>query len=101
MSKGKINVTADNIFPIIKKFLYSDQEIFLRELIANAMDATEKIKKLSSIGEAKGDLGELFVEIIPNKEAKTLTIKDRGIGMTGEEMKKYITKLLFPVLKNL
>ena len=95
MSKGKINVTADNIFPIIKKFLYSDQEIFLRELIANAMDATEKIKKLSSIGEAKGDLGELFVEIIPNKEAKTLTIKDRGIGMTGEEMKKYINQIAF------
>ena len=95
MSKGKINVTADNIFPIIKKFLYSDQEIFLRELIANAMDATEKIKKLSSIGEAKGDLGDLFVEIIPNKEAKTLTIKDRGIGMTGEEMKKYINQIAF------
>ena len=66
MAKGKINVTADNIFPIIKKFLYSDQEIFLRELIANAMDATQKIKKLSSMGEAKGDLGDLFVEVIAN-----------------------------------
>jgi molecular chaperone HtpG len=95
MAKGKINVTADNIFPIIKKFLYSDQEIFLRELIANAMDATQKIKKLSSIGEAKGDLGDLFVEVIANKEENTLTIKDRGLGMTGEEIKKYINQIAF------
>lgn len=95
MSTGKINVTSDNIFPIIKKFLYSDHEIFLRELIANGMDATNKLKALSSIGEAKGELGELKVEVIADKEANTLTIKDHGIGMTAEEVDKYINQIAF------
>jgi len=95
MAKGKINVTADNIFPIIKKFLYSDHEIFLRELVSNAIDASQKLKKLSSIGEAKGEIGELKVEIIPNKKDKTLTIKDHGIGMTEEDVKKYINQIAF------
>ena len=95
MATGKINVTSDNIFPIIKKFLYSDHEIFLRELIANGMDATNKLKALSSMGEAKGDLGELKVEVIADKEAKTLTIKDYGIGMTAEEVDKYINQIAF------
>ena len=95
MAKGKINVTADNIFPIIKKFLYSDHEIFLRELVSNAIDATQKLKKLSSIGEAKGEIGELKVEVAVNKKEKTLTIKDHGIGMTDEEVKKYINQIAF------
>ena len=95
MSTGKINVTSDNIFPIIKKFLYSDNEIFLRELIANGMDATNKLKALSSMGEAKGELGELKVEVIADKEANTLTIKDHGIGMTAEEVDKYINQIAF------
>ena len=74
MSKGKIKVQAENIFPIIKKFLYTDQEIFLRELVSNAVDATTKLKKLSSIGEIKGDLGDLTIEIVVNKEEKTISI---------------------------
>ena len=82
MEKGNISVQAENIFPIIKKFLYSDQEIFLRELISNAIDATTKIKTLSSKGEFKGDLGELTIDIILDEKAKTLTIRDRGIGMS-------------------
>jgi molecular chaperone HtpG len=95
MAKGKINVTADNIFPIIKKFLYSDHEIFLRELVSNAIDATQKLKKLSSIGEAKGEIGDLKVEVIVNKKENTLTIKDHGVGMTDEEVKKYINQIAF------
>ena len=95
MSTGKINVTSDNIFPIIKKFLYSDHEIFLRELIANGMDATNKLKALSSMGEAKGELGQLKVEVIADKNANTLTIKDYGIGMTAEEVDKYINQIAF------
>ncbi len=95
MAKGKINVTADNIFPVIKKFLYSDHEIFLRELVSNAVDATEKLKHLSSMGEVKGDLGDTKIEISIDKDAKTLTIKDRGIGMTSEEVEKYITDIAF------
>ena len=95
MAKGKIKVNTENIFPIIKKFLYSDHEIFLRELIANATDATKKLHALASVGEFKGDIGDDKIEIIVDKKAKTLTIKDRGIGMTGEEVKKYINQIAF------
>src|SRR5690554_7576696 len=87
VQKGKIGVTTDNIFPIIKKFLYSDQEIFLREIVSNAVDATQKIKTLSDRGEFKGELGELSVRVTLNKEQKTVTISDRGIGMTAEDRK--------------
>jgi len=95
MAKGKIKVTTENIFPIIKKFLYSDHEIFLRELIANATDATSKLKALSSKGDFKGDIGDDTIDIILDKKAKTLTVKDRGIGMTEEEVKKYINQIAF------
>jgi len=95
MEKGNINIQAENIFPIIKKFLYTDQEIFLRELVSNAVDATSKLKKLSSIGEFKGDLGDLKIEISVDKAAKTISIKDRGIGMTSQEVKKYINQVAF------
>ena len=95
MQKGNIGVTTDNIFPIIKKFLYSDHEIFLRELVSNAVDATQKLKTLSSVGEFKGELSDLFVEVKVNKEAGTLTISDRGIGMTEEEIDKYINQIAF------
>jgi molecular chaperone HtpG len=91
--KGKIGVTTENIFPVIKKFLYSDHEIFLRELVSNAIDATQKLKTLSSLGEAKGDLGDLSLRIEINKKKKTLTVSDRGIGMTQEEIEKYINKI--------
>jgi len=93
--KGNISVQTENIFPIIKKFLYSDHEIFLRELISNATDATSKLKTLSSKGEYDGDLGELTIDIILDKEAKTLTIRDRGIGMTEAEVKKYLNQVAF------
>jgi molecular chaperone HtpG len=92
---GKINVQTENIFPIIKKFLYSDHEIFLRELVSNAVDATKKIQALSAMGEAKGDLGELFVNVAVDKDKKTITISDRGLGMTAEEVEKYITQVAF------
>lgn len=95
MQTGNISVQSENIFPIIKKFLYSDQEIFLRELIANAVDATTKLKTLSSKGEIKGDLGDLQIEIILDKEAKKLIIKDAGIGMTEEEVKTYLNQVAF------
>ncbi len=95
MSTGKINVQTENIFPIIKKFLYSDNEIFLRELVSNATDATQKLKALTSMGEAKGELGDLKIEVEVNKEAKTITIKDKGIGMTKDEIEKYITQIAF------
>ncbi len=95
MQKGSIRVQTENIFPIIKKFLYSDHEIFLRELISNAVDATQKLKTLSSIGEAKGELGELDVEIKLDTDKKTITISDKGIGMTGEEVEKYINQVAF------
>ncbi len=95
MATGKINVQTENIFPIIKKFLYSDTEIFLRELVSNAVDASQKLKTLSSLGEYKGEVGELQVEVILDKEAKTLTVKDNGIGMTGEEVDKYINQIAF------
>ncbi len=92
---GKINVQTENIFPIIKKFLYSDNEIFLRELVSNATDATQKLKALSSMGEAKGDLGDIKIEVEVDKGAKTITIKDKGIGMTKDEIEKYITQIAF------
>lgn len=95
MSKGNIGVTSDNIFPVIKKFLYSDHEIFLRELISNAVDATQKLKTLSSVGEAKGDLGDLRVRVSLDKQKKTLTVSDHGIGMTAEEVDKYINQIAF------
>jgi len=95
MAKGKINVQTENIFPIIKKFLYSDHEIFLRELVSNAVDASNKLKALSKMGEFKGDLGNPVVEVEINKEEKTLTIKDQGIGMNADEMKKYLNQVAF------
>lgn len=95
MSNGKINVQTENIFPIIKKFLYSDHEIFLRELVSNAVDATQKLKALVALGESSVELGKLQVEVELNKAQKTLTIKDRGIGMTAEEIEKYITQIAF------
>ena len=93
MNKGNIGVTSDNIFPVIKKFLYSDHEIFLRELISNAVDATQKLKTLASVGEVKGDLGDTRVRVIINKEKKTLTIADHGIGMTADEVNQYINQI--------
>ena len=95
MKNGKIGVTTENIFPVIKKFLYSDHEIFLRELISNAVDATQKLKTLSSIGEAKGDLGDVTIRVAADKEKKTLTVTDRGVGMTAEEVDKYINQIAF------
>ena len=95
MKNGKIGVTTENIFPVIKKFLYSDHEIFLRELISNAVDATQKLKTLSSIGEMKGELGDLAVRVAVDKEKKTLTVTDRGIGMTADEVDKYINQIAF------
>ena len=95
MSKGNIGVTSDNIFPVIKKFLYSDHEIFLRELISNAVDATQKLKTLSSVGEVKGDLGDTRVRVSIDKVKKTLTVSDHGIGMTAEEVDKYINQIAF------
>ncbi|MDG1509553.1 MAG: molecular chaperone HtpG [Flavobacteriaceae bacterium] len=95
MSKGNINVSVENIFPLIKKFLYSDHEIFLRELISNGTDATSKLKHLISIGEAKTELGEAKIEITIDKKGKTLTIKDQGLGMTAEEVEKYINQIAF------
>ncbi len=95
MATGNINVTAENIFPIIKKFLYSDHEIFLRELISNATDATLKLKHLSTLGEVKGDIGEPMLEIKVDKDKKEIRIIDQGIGMTGEEVEKYINQVAF------
>jgi molecular chaperone HtpG len=93
--QGNIQVQTDNIFPIIKKFLYSDNEIFLRELVSNATDAIQKTKLLGSIGEFKGSLKTAKVEIKIDKEAKTLTVSDNGIGMTAEEMEKYLNQVAF------
>lgn len=95
MQKGQIRVQTENIFPIIKKFLYSDHEIFLRELVSNAVDASQKLKTLSSIGEAKGELGELRIDVVLDAKEKTLSIIDRGVGMTGEEVDKYINQVAF------
>ena len=95
MKTGQINVQTENIFPIIKKFLYSDHEIFLRELVSNAVDASQKMKVLSKLGEYKGEVGDLKVEVLLDKEAKTLTIRDNGIGMTSDEIDKYINQIAF------
>ena len=95
MEKGTINIQTENIFPIIKKFLYSDTEIFVRELVSNAVDACQKLKTMSAAGEVKGDIGELKVEVILDSKAKTITIKDNGIGMTAEEVNKYINEIAF------
>ncbi|MEM1408038.1 MAG: molecular chaperone HtpG [Bacteroidota bacterium] len=93
--KGTISIHTENIFPIIKKFLYSDHEIFLRELVSNAVDATQKLKRLSSLGELKEDIGSTRIEVSFDKKKKTITVKDRGIGMTAEEIKKYINQIAF------
>jgi molecular chaperone HtpG len=93
--KGTISIHTENIFPIIKKFLYSDNEIFLRELVSNAVDATQKVKRLSSLGQYKGELGDLTVKVLFDPDAKTITISDRGLGMTAEEIKKYINQIAF------
>jgi molecular chaperone HtpG len=95
MAKGNINVSVENIFPLIKKFLYSDHEIFLRELISNGTDATSKLKHLISIGEANTELGDAKIEISIDKKAKTITIKDQGLGMTADEVEKYINQIAF------
>lgn len=95
MKQGNIGVTTENIFPVIKKFLYSDHEIFLREIVSNAVDATQKLKTLSGKGDFKGDMGELKVSVKLDKEAKTITVSDNGIGMTAEEIEKYINQIAF------
>ncbi|HIW52960.1 MAG TPA: molecular chaperone HtpG [Candidatus Alistipes excrementipullorum] len=95
MKSGKIGVTTENIFPVIKKFLYSDHEIFLRELVSNAVDATQKLKTLSSTGTVKGELGDLTIHVAVDSAARTLTVTDRGIGMTAEEVDKYINQIAF------
>jgi len=95
MQKGNIGVTTDNIFPVIKKFLYSDHEIFLREVISNAVDASQKLKTFASVGEFKGETGDLKVRVAIDSDAKTLTISDNGIGMTAEEIDKYINQIAF------
>ena len=93
--KGTISIHTENIFPIIKKFLYSDHEIFLRELVSNAVDATQKIKRLSSLGQYNKELGDLTIQVSVDEKAKTITISDRGLGMTAEEIKKYINQIAF------
>lgn len=93
--KGTISIHTENIFPIIKKFLYSDHEIFLRELVSNAVDATQKLKKLASLGEFSGELGDLTIDVSFDKEKKTITVSDKGLGMTGDEIKKYINQIAF------
>ncbi|MDD3645549.1 MAG: molecular chaperone HtpG, partial [Bacteroidales bacterium] len=95
MQKGKVNVKTENIFPIIKKFLYSDHDIFLRELVSNAVDATQKLKTLVNLGSAQTELGDLTIQVVVNKEDKTIRVIDRGIGMTKEEVVKYITEIAF------
>ncbi|NTW33874.1 MAG: molecular chaperone HtpG [Bacteroidetes bacterium] len=95
MQKGTINVQTENIFPIIKKFLYSDHEIFLRELISNAVDATQKLKTISTAGDFAGEVGDTHIEVFLDKKKKTLTVKDRGIGMTTEEVEKFINQIAF------
>ncbi len=93
--KGTISIHTENIFPIIKKFLYSDHEIFLRELVSNAVDATQKIKRLATLGQYTGELGDLTVEVAFDEKKKTITISDKGLGMTAEEIKKYINQIAF------
>lgn len=95
MQKGNIGITTENIFPIIKQFLYSDHDIFLREVVANAVDATQKLKTLASKGDFKGELGELTIHVNVDKEAGTLTISDHGVGMTAEEIDRYINQIAF------
>ena len=95
MKQGNIGVTTENIFPVIKKFLYSDHEIFIREIVSNAVDATQKLKTLAGKGDFKGELGELKVTVSVDKEAKTITVSDRGIGMTADEIEKYINQIAF------
>ena len=95
MKQGNIGVTTENIFPVIKKFLYSDHEIFLREIVSNAVDATQKLKALAGKGEFQGELGELKVSVSIDKDAKTITVSDNGIGMTAEEIEKYINQIAF------
>jgi len=95
MQKGKINVQTENIFPIIKKFLYSEHEIFLRELISNAVDATQKLKTLASLGKFTGELGDLTIEVKVNAKKKTISVKDKGIGMTADEVNRYINQIAF------
>ena len=95
MQKGNIGVTTENIFPVIKKFLYSDHEIFIREIVSNAVDATQKLKTLAGKGDFKGEMGELKVSVSADKEAGTITVSDRGIGMTAEEIDKYINQIAF------
>ncbi|MFT5885688.1 MAG: molecular chaperone HtpG [Arcticibacterium sp.] len=98
--KGSISINTENIFPIIKKFLYSDNEIFLRELVSNAVDATQKIKKLTAMGKFDGELGDLKIKVSVDKEAKTITISDNGLGMTADEVKKYINQIAFSGAKD-
>ena len=93
--KGTISIHTENIFPIIKKFLYSDHEIFLRELVSNAVDATQKIKRLATLGQYTGKLGDLTIEVSFDEKKKTITISDKGLGMTAEEIKKYINQIAF------
>src|SRR5512143_1156309 len=95
MQTGKIGVTTENIFPIIKKFLYSDHEIFIRELISNAVDATQKIKTMASVGDYKGDLGDLTIRVYVDKKKKTIKVSDGGVGMTAEELDKYLNQIAF------
>ena len=95
MQTGKIGVTTENIFPIIKKFLYSDHEIFLRELISNAVDATQKLKTLASVGDYKGDLGNTTIQVSVDKKKKTIKVSDRGVGMTKDELDKYLNQIAF------
>ena len=95
METGKIGVTTENIFPIIKKFLYSDHEIFLRELISNAVDATQKLKTMAAVGDYKGEIGDMTIQVSVDKKKKTIKVSDRGIGMTKEEVDKYLNQIAF------
>src|SRR5688572_21718967 len=95
LEKGSISIHTENIFPIIKKFLYSDHEIFLRELVSNAVDATQKLKKIASMGESTGELGDVTIEVSFDKDKKTITVSDKGLGMTADEIKKYINQIAF------
>src|SRR5210317_1058480 len=95
MQTGKIGVTSENLFPIIKKFLYSDHDIFLREIVSNAVDATQKLRTLAAKGEYKGNMDEAKVVVTLDTDAKTITISDNGIGMTADEVEKYINQIAF------
>src|SRR5512135_2440464 len=93
--KGTLSIHTENIFPIIKKFLYSEHEIFLRELVSNAVDATQKLRTLASLGKYSGDITELTIEVKVNKKKKTLSVRDKGIGMTADEVDRYINQIAF------